>query len=138
MQIVKAGLAYFALVFATGFVLGSVRVPFLVPRLGVRTAELIEMPVMFVVIVFAARFIVRRFSLLPTTLVRLCTGILALALGIVAELLLAVVSQSQSVGQYIAGRDPVSGGVYLAMLGVLAAMPLILARVEPHPAVRQR
>ncbi|MBP8296721.1 MAG: hypothetical protein KAX84_11480 [Burkholderiales bacterium] len=36
-----AALTYFALVFAAGFVMGAVRVPFLVPRLGVRVAELL-------------------------------------------------------------------------------------------------
>ena len=55
---IKAGLAYFALVFGAGFVLGSIRVPFLVPRFGERVAELIEMPIMFVVILVSARFIV--------------------------------------------------------------------------------
>lgn len=46
MNALKAVTVYFARVFATGFVLGSIRVPFLVPRLGVRYAELIEMPIM--------------------------------------------------------------------------------------------
>lgn len=39
-QSIKAGLAYFALVFGTGFVLGAVRVTLLVPRFGERIAEL--------------------------------------------------------------------------------------------------
>jgi hypothetical protein len=45
---IKAGIAYFALAFGAGFILGSIRVPirvpFLVPRLDDRIAELIEMP----------------------------------------------------------------------------------------------
>lgn len=32
------------------------------------------------------------------------------------------------VAEYIAGRDPVSGSVYVAMLLLFALMPLILAR----------
>ena len=59
---IKAGMTYFALVFGAGFVLGSIRVPFLVPRLGERAAELIEMPFMFVVILVSARFITNRFT----------------------------------------------------------------------------
>ena len=56
MKILKAGAAYFGLVFGAGFLLGCIRVPFLVPHLGARVAELLEMPVQFVVIVFAARY----------------------------------------------------------------------------------
>jgi hypothetical protein len=50
-QSIKAGLAYFALVFGAGFVLGVLRVSFLVPRFGERIAELGEMPLMLAVIV---------------------------------------------------------------------------------------
>jgi hypothetical protein len=130
MRIAKASIAYFALVFGAGFILGSIRVPFLVPRLGERIAELIETPFMFVVVLFSARFIVRRFALPTATSVRLGAGLIALSLLLAAELLLAVALQSQSLGEYIASRDPVSGSVYLAMLVLFAVMPLILARVQ--------
>jgi len=133
MRIVNAGIAYFALVFGAGFILGAVRVAFLVPRLGARMAELLEMPIMFLVMVLAARYIVRRFKLLPSARTRLSTGFLALTLLLAAELSLAVLLQDQSLAQYIASRDPVSGSVYLAMLGLFAALPLMLARVRPTP-----
>ena len=55
LTILKAAVVYFALVFGTGFVLGPIRILFLVPRFGVRVAELMEFPVMLVVIVLAAR-----------------------------------------------------------------------------------
>lgn len=125
----KAGLAYFALVFGAGFVLGSIRVPLLVPRFGERVAELVEMPIMFVLIVASARFIVRRFSLPGDTAARLGAGFLALALLLAAEVLLAVALQERTLGEYVASRDPVSGTVYLAMLALFAVMPLVLARV---------
>jgi predicted signal transduction protein with EAL and GGDEF domain len=140
MRAIQAGLAYFGIVFGTGFVLGAFRVPFLVPRLGERWAELVEMPVMAVVIVLAARWIVRRFSLVDANRrshlrpdgrshVRCwIIGVLALALMLVAELLLAVVVAGGSVAAYLAGRDPVSGGVYAALLVVFAAMPCLLVR----------
>lgn len=128
---IKAGIAYFAMVLGAGFVMGVFRVPFLVPRLGERMAELIEMPFMFVVILLAARFVVRRFALPPHRAVRLAVGLLALGLALLAEILLAAVLQERSLGDYIASRDPVSGSVYLAMLVLFALMPLILARVRP-------
>lgn len=130
---IKAGMAYFALVFAAGFVLGSIRVPFLVPRLGERVAELVEMPFMLVVVLVSARFITRRFALPANVLARLGAGLLALALLIAAELLLTVAFQEQSLGDYIASRDPVSGTVYLVMLVLFAAMPLAITHVGFGP-----
>jgi hypothetical protein len=122
----RAAAAYFGLVFAAGFVLGSIRVPFLVPRLGERTAELLETPVMLVVVVFAARLIVRRFSLPRSFAVRGGVGAVALALLVLAELLLAVVIQNRSLSAYVASRDPISGSVYLGALLLFAAMPSLL------------
>ena len=48
----KAAASYFALVFGAGFVLGSTRVPFLVPRVGARTAKLLQTPLMLVEVIF--------------------------------------------------------------------------------------
>jgi len=136
--IATAGAAYFALVFGAGFALGSIRVPFVVPRLGERISELIEMPFMLIAIVFSARFIARRFTLPAATPVRLGVGLVALSLLLSAELLLAFILQSRSLGEYIASRDRVSGSFYLAMLVLYAVMPFILARVQlardPHAA----
>lgn len=63
-RILKSGFAYFALAFGAGFLLGAIRVPFLVPRLGVRSAELIEIPFMMVVIVLAAERLKSRLPVL--------------------------------------------------------------------------
>ena len=130
MNSLKAGVTYFALVFGTGFLLGTIRVPFLVPRLGVRTAELIEMPFMFVAIFLAARYVVRRF-VLPAS-ARLATGVIALALLLTAELASVIVFQGQSPAAYVASRDPISGSVFLVMLGIFALMPTLLSRQGSH------
>jgi hypothetical protein len=126
---IKAGITYFVLVFGVGFVLGVIRVTLLVPRLGERTAELIEMPFMFMAIVVSARLIIWRFRLPASAMVRLGAGCLALGLLVGAEVLLAVAIQERTLGEYVASRDPVSGGVYLAMLVLFAVMPLVLARL---------
>jgi hypothetical protein len=55
-------------------------------------------------------------------------GALALAPLIAAELGLTALLSGQSIGAYVAGRDPVSGSVYLAMLIVFALMPLCVVR----------
>ncbi len=128
LRMIKAGLAYFALVFGTGFVLGVLRVSFLVPRLGERLAELAEMPFMLAVILIAAPYVMRRFAVPLSVSVRLGMGLLALGLLLVAELSLAVAFQNRSLADYIASRDPVSGSVYLAMLVLFAAMPILVGR----------
>jgi hypothetical protein len=125
VPLLRAGFTYFGFVFGAGFLLGAVRVLVLVPRLGARLAELSEMPLMAVVIVLAARHVLRRWPL-PSATARLQVGGLALALLLAAELTLAALVQGQSPAQWIASRDPVSGPVYLAMLLVYALMPLVL------------
>ncbi len=133
LRTIKAGITYFVLVFGAGFVLGMIRVLFLVSRLGERAAELIEMPFMFVVILASARFITDRFRLPADALARLGAGFLALGLLVAAEILLAVALQTRTFGEYVASRDPVSGTVYLAMLVLFGVMPLVLARVTSAP-----
>ena len=60
MRVLRAALVYFALVLAAGFALGTIRMLFVVPRMGTRAAELMEAPFMLTVTILAARFIVRR------------------------------------------------------------------------------
>ena len=127
-KIIRAGVLYFAFVLGTGFVLGSIRVPFLVPRLGERWAELAEMPIMAVVIFYSAGYILRRFPEINQAWNSLLVRFLALALSVCAELGLATLLQEQSLVEYIGSRDKVSGSVYLVMLLVFALMPWLRLR----------
>ena len=128
MQILKAGVLYFALAFGAGFVLGPIRILWLVPRFGMRMAELMEMPIMFVVIIVAARWIVRRLAVPSAPLSRLGMGCLALALVLIAEFTLVLWLRGLTIAEYIVSRDPVSGTVYYVMLGMFAIMPLLVTR----------
>jgi hypothetical protein len=112
-------LRYFALVFGAGFLLAFIRIPLLVPRYGVRIAELIEIPVMLVVIAFASRWIERR----ATYRNLLATGILALIFMLAAELTGAALTGGGSPLAYVAAKDPVSGSAYLVSLIVFALAP---------------
>jgi hypothetical protein len=131
---VRAGASYFALVFGAGFILGSIRIPFLVPRLGERLAELLEAPVMLIVIFFASRHVVRRFAL-ASAHISLAVGLLGLLLLLAAELLLAVIIQGRPIAEYMMSRDPVSGSVYLISLLLYAVLPWL--HVRRGPGVRR-
>ena len=124
-KVIQAGLSYFAIVLSTGFVLGVVRVPFLVPRIGERWAELAEMPIMAMVIYLAAGFLLRRFPEICSPSKSLIAGLLALALSVAAEVTLATILQDKTLAEFICSRDKVSGSVYVVLLLVFAVMPRI-------------
>jgi hypothetical protein len=127
MQILKASMLYFGVVFGAGFLLGPIRILWVVPRLGLRMAELAEEPIMLVIIILAARWVVGRF--VPTKASSLLSmGGIALGLMLVAEFTFVAWLRGLSVREYLAGRDPVAGTVYYAMLGLFAIMPLLVAR----------
>jgi hypothetical protein len=128
MRILKAGVVYFLVVFGAGFLLGPIRILWVVPHLGTRTAELLEMPIMLIVIVLAARWVVRRFDLPLVASTRLGMGFVALALLLIAELTLVLWLRGMSIRDYLVTRDPISGVAYLIALAVLAVMPLFVAR----------
>jgi len=128
MQVFKAGVLYFALVFAAGSVLGTVRTLWVVPRVGVRTAELMEAPIMLAVTILAARWMVLRLTVPNASSARLAMGCIALLLMLVAEFGFVLWIRGLSFRDYVSSRDPVSGTVYYVLLGVFALMPLFIAR----------
>ena len=99
MQILKAGALYFALVFGAGFVLGALRI----------------------------LWIVRCLAVLPKPSSRLGMGCVGLGLMLVVEFTLVLWLRGLSISEYFATRDPVSGTVYCVMLGVFCMMPLLMA-----------
>lgn len=132
IKILRAATTYFAFVFAAGFVLGPIRVLLIVPRVGERVAELMEFPLMLVVIVFAAKWVVRRFRLATN---RLAVGLLALALMIVFEFTLVLWLRGLTLPEYFHQRDPVASSIYYLMLLVFALMPSFVAHRTNHDSV---
>ena len=130
MRTLKAGFIYFVLVFGAGFVLGPVRLLWVVPRLGERLAELIEAPIMLVVIVMSARWITKRLAIDSTASSRLGMGFAALGLILIMEFSLVLWLRGLRLGEYFATRDPVSGTAYYLMLVTFALMPFLLSKRE--------
>jgi ABC-type uncharacterized transport system permease subunit len=126
MQVVKAGVLYFTLVFGSGFVLGTIRTLWVVPRLGTRTAELMEMPIMLAVTIVAARWTVVRLSVPIVWSARLEMGCIALVLMLIAEFGFVLWIRGLSIKEYFASRDRVSGTAYYVMLAAFAVMPLLV------------
>lgn len=122
--------AYFGLVFGAGFVLGVFRVLVLLPRVGERAAELIEAPVMLGATILSARFVVRRFDVPRKPSSTLAVGFGALLLLLVFELTVVLQLRGLSIEAHLASRDPIAGGVYVALLGFYSIAPTLLGYVE--------
>jgi hypothetical protein len=127
-EILKAGVLYFALVFAVGFVLGTIRTLWVVPRFGMRTAELMEAPIMLGVSILAAQWVVRHVSVRPLWPRRLAMGCIALGLMLLVEFTFMLEIRGITIRAYFETRDPVSGAVYFATLGAFAAIPIFVGR----------
>ncbi|EXJ69229.1 uncharacterized protein A1O5_07265 [Cladophialophora psammophila CBS 110553] len=151
-QTFPLSLIYFSLVFLSGVILGSIRVPYLQPLIGARYAELFEMPIMLIIIWQAAQVTVwnlesgqkqpkgswwkngLRFMASTPVLV----GVLALVWLLAVELGTSVVAQVSwgtgswwdGIVQYFTGRDVVAGPVFGMVLLAYAAMPCIAWLVQ--------
>jgi ABC-type uncharacterized transport system permease subunit len=126
MQVVKAGVLYFALVFGAGVVLGAIRTRWVVPRVGTRTAELMEMPIMLAFTIVVARWTVLRLSVPKMWSARLEMGCVALVLMLIAEFGFVLWIRGLSIKEYFATREPLAEAAYYLMLIVFAIMPRLV------------
>lgn len=124
----KAGVVYFGLVFGAGFILGPIRILAVVRRFGERVAELMEAPLMLIVIVLTARLVIRRMVPGATFGERLAVGLLGLALGLVFEFTFVSGLRGLTPADYFRQRDPVAGAVYYLILGLFSIMPILVER----------
>jgi hypothetical protein len=137
-QVLKAAIIYFAVVFGIGFVLGTIRVLWVVARLGVRNAELLEQPLMLIAVFLTAKWIGRRFGSGLSRLKILGVGFVALLILVVAEVAMVLLIQPNRT------RDPISGAAYLLSLAVFAIMPWLVSTrrassiVAPFPNYNPR
>ena len=125
MNALRAGVAYFALVFAAGFGLGIIRALLLVAALGAAPAVAIELPVMLVFAWIACGWLVRRFAVPAIPGARLAMGAAAFALLMAAEAALAVLGFGQSPEAYLAGLATPAGLLGLAGQVAFGLMPLV-------------
>ncbi len=126
--LMKCSAVYFAIVFGAGFALGPIRILVLAPKIGERTAELLEMPVMLAVSAATAHWVLRRFPVPARTGLRLALGFLALLFMLLAEFALVVRLRNITIEQYFATRDPISGAAYYLSLLLFALFPSLLDR----------
>ncbi|HSF62739.1 MAG TPA: hypothetical protein VLA78_00005 [Paracoccaceae bacterium] len=127
MPLLTAALAYFALVFAAGFALGTARVLLLAPRLGETGAVALELPVMIALSWLSASWVLRRRPL-PPGAPRLAMGAVAFALLMGAEAALAVLAFGQTPAAWAAALATPPGALGLAGQILFALIPWLHGR----------
>lgn len=122
MRIASAAIVYWAMVFALGFVLGTVRVLWVIPLVGLMPATLLELPIILAASWLAAGWLVRRFGIAGGG-EALAVGALAFAILMAAECALAGVLTGQTPAQWLADLRQPHALLGLAGQVVFALMP---------------
>ena len=122
---IPAAASYFALVFALGFALGTVRALWLAPMLGEVAAVLAELPVMLAASYFAARWLTRRFAVRSAQSASLM-GRIAFALLMLAEASLARTLSGTGIAEWFAALFTEPGIYGLAGQIGFGVMPLLV------------
>jgi hypothetical protein len=130
-RVLKAAAAYFALVFAAGFVLGTLRTLWLAPALGPVSAVVAELPVMLVWSWLACGFVLRR-TPLPRPEAAVMGG-LAFVLLLAAEAVLSTTLGGLTLLQHLALYAEPANQLGLAGQIAFAAFP-VLRSVSPQAA----
>lgn len=120
-----AGGLYFAIVFAAGFLFGTVRVLAVEPLLGRLMAVAIETPVILAVSWIVSGILIRRLAIAPGLAARLVMGVSAFVLLLTAELGFSVLAFGLSATEFAAGLMEPAGLLGLAAQLVFAAMPAL-------------
>ena len=123
-----AASAYFLALFALGFVLGMIRVIFVVPRVGELVATIAEVPVMLIAAYFASRRAIRRWQVPPAIKIRVAMVTWFLALLFVFEALLGATLFGRSVDEQWTALGSPAGLVGLSAQIMAALLPLFVGR----------
>ncbi len=121
----RAALAYFAIVFWAGALLGPIREFALAPALGAMPAVLVEAPVMLAACWLAARWTMRRWRSDPLRL-----GVFALGLLLTAEVAGSLTLRGLTIAQYLAHLATPPGLLSLALFLAFGLMPLAVSRTN--------
>jgi hypothetical protein len=122
---IRAGFAYFAIVFAIGFVLGAIRVTIVIPRIGEIAAVCLEAPILLTLAWLICRRIVRRFAVSPGVAARGTMGLVAFGLLMLAELALSITLAGRTPAEHLALYDGLAEQIGLAAQILFAALPLL-------------
>ena len=127
-QAIRAGAAYFGIVFVLAFALGVVRTLVTAPWLGEWPALLIEAPILLFAAWRICGWVVARFAVPPAWSLRLLMGGVAFALLMAAELALSVLLFGRTPAQHFASYAQPLAQAGLAAQMLFALLPIWVSR----------
>lgn len=128
---ILAGAAYFLVMFACGFVLGTARILVAAPFLGEWGATLVELPVMLTISWVVCGWLVLRFLVAARATPRVAMGAVAFILLMSAEVLLGTLLFDRTLTEQMLGMSAGAGLAGLLSQIAFAAFPLVQL-TEPH------
>lgn len=129
-RVLVAGAAYFAIVFAAGFALGTLRTLVILPAVGETGAVALELPVMLMICWSSAGVVVRRWPLAVGG--RIAVGLLAFSHLQAAELGLFVFAFGRDLAGYMARLATLPGALGLVGQLAFAAFPAMRRQAAPR------
>ncbi len=126
-QTASAGCVYMLIVFAAGFVLGTIRTLVLIPAIGKFAAVAVEMPFMLAASWLVCGMALRWFAV-RSLAERAVMGGTAFVLLMLAEVALARLIFGQALADYLAGFADPAALLGLAGQAVFALFPLVRSR----------
>ena len=121
---VTAGASYFVIVFAFGFVLGTVRTILVAPQLGELVAVLMELPIILTLSWLTCGWIVSKIELSRAFSVRVIMSVTAFSFLMIAEISLSVFAFGNDLSEHFATLASTVGAIGLLGQMAFAAMPL--------------
>ena len=130
MRVLKAGVIYFLLLFALGWILGPMGELWAVPRFGRMTALLVEAIIMLIAMIVAAGWVTLRFDVPRTLGSTIPVGLVALVILAPAEIAGALWVRGQSLQDYAASFVTGPGLISLVLFVLFAVMPTLVTLVR--------
>jgi hypothetical protein len=120
MRALEAGVIYFLLVFAVGWILGPIRELWAMPHLGRMAAMLCEAVIMPIAMTVAARWVIRWFEVPQTVSATLSIGLIAIGLLFPAEIAGVLLVRRLPLHEYV--------GSFATAPGVISLLIFLLFR----------
>lgn len=128
MPILAAALAYFVLVFTVGFLCGPIRIFLLEPKFGATGAVLMELPILLMAMLYAARLVPRKLKLAPSLAAHAGMGVGALLLVLIADFGVGLLLRGQSLAEILGQFATPAGRIYAGALLAFALIPMLVNR----------